>query len=130
MATRKKQASKSNDVEINVPGTSFISDKTGVHGTPSKTDRKGARGAYAASSVIQRGTANKIRSDMGNDAERAPCICGCGQTPSQADSLFMPGHDSKVRSMGKALLEKKVSRKDLPKPVLEYLDAGGMLAHS
>lgn len=127
MATRKRR--QKTDKEVPIVGTSFVADKTGIHGTPSKTDRKGPRGAYAASSVIERGTANKLRAAMGDQEEREPCLCGCGQTPSQADSLFMPGHDSKVRSIGKALLENKIDRKDVYPPALKYLDEGGMLSH-
>lgn len=121
MAVRKRTKKKDVDVTSHL---GFVADKAGVHGTPSDTDRKSDRGAYAASSVIERGTAAKLRDEV----EAHFCVCGCGQTPSNSDSLFMPGHDSKVRAMGKAVLEGKIKKTELPKPALTYLLEGGMLA--
>ncbi len=129
MVTRKRRKHTDKEVPVNGTGAAFVADKSGVHGTPSNTERKGARGAYAASSVIERGTANRMRATMGDQDEREPCLCGCGVTPSQVDSLFMPGHDSKVRSIGKALLEGRIKRADVYGPALKYLDEGGMTSH-
>lgn len=125
-ATRKRTTRKrSTEREVEVAGRGFVADKSGVHGTPSKQDREG-RVAYAASSVIERGTADKLRSKA-IESEEHECACGCGQQPSQADSLFMPGHDSKVRAMGKAVKEGRLNKTALPKIAREYLEAGGML---
>lgn len=128
MATRKRRTTRKTekDVTAQVLGTSFVVDGGHARGTPSNTERKGVRGAYAASSVIERGTATKMKAEFEEEAEHL-CICGCGQQPSQPDSLFMPGHDSKVRAMGKAVLEGHLDKKQVPAPALKYLEEGGML---
>jgi hypothetical protein len=123
MTTPRKRTTKT-DKEVAI-GSGIVSDKTGVHGTPSNTE-KSRTGAYAASSVIHRGTADTMRADVG-EGEKHLCVCGCGQTPSLPSSLFMPGHDSKVRAMGKAVLEGKVKETALPKIARNYLHEGGML---
>lgn len=117
---------KKNKSDVEIPrGQAFIADKGRVHGTPSDTDRTGPRGTYAASSVIKRGTAAKLAADQG---EEHTCLCGCGQQPSQVDSLFMPGHDSKVRAMGKAIGEGRLDISRVYKPAVQYLREGGMIA--
>lgn len=124
---RKRSRKRTADREVPLSGNrSFVADRGGVHGTPSDPDRKGRAGAYAASSVIERGTADKLRADIAEKAEHL-CVCGCGQQPSQADSLFMPGHDSKVRSMGKAVNEGRLAKGKLPPVARKYLEAGGMI---
>lgn len=40
-------------------------------------------------------------------AERAPCLCGCGQFPAGKKSRFCPGHDAKAAS---ALAEPKAPK--------------------
>lgn len=92
-------------------------------------DNEAPNRSYAASSVIQRGTVDTVRGKYGAEAgeKRNPCLCGCGQIPSSDRSLFMPGHDSKVRHMGKAVLEGRMKETEIPKPARDYLHEGGML---
>jgi hypothetical protein len=82
--------------------------------------------SYAASSVIERGTADGLRAKYTGE-NREPCLCGCGLTPSSSRSLFMPGHDSRVRHLGKQVLEGQIKQSDLTAPQREYLKSGGML---
>jgi hypothetical protein len=127
MARAKKGRTRSTEKQVAISGQPFVADGNVVHGTPSDTERASKRrGAYAASSVIHRGTANEMKVQMSDEVEHV-CLCGCGQTPSQADSLFMPGHDSKVRAMGKAILEGRLDKAKVYRPALEYLQNGGML---
>lgn len=121
----RRSRRKQGDREVQIAGRGFVADKGGVHGTQSDTERAG-RDAYAASSVIRRGTADSLRAKA-IESDEHECACGCGQQPSQADSLFMPGHDSKVRAMGKAVKEGRLKATQLPKIAREYLEAGGML---
>jgi hypothetical protein len=102
----------------------FVEEGGKVHGTEGSATR--GRAAYAASSVIERGTALKVVAEQGLD-EKHECACGCGQQPSQLTSLFMPGHDSKVRSMGKAVNEGSIKLSSLPKIAQQYLIDGGMV---
>lgn len=122
---RKRRQDK--QVPIGTIGVPFVEEGGEVHGTPSDTNRTNRRGAYAASSVIKRGTANVLKADMGEEEDDHKCVCGCGQTPSQSDSLFMPGHDSKVRAMGKAIKEGRLDPKKVPNIAIEYLTKGGMI---
>lgn len=78
-------------------------------------------GFYAASSVIKRGTANKLLADRkGNE-----CACGC-ENETQG-GLFLPGHDSKARAQGKAVKEGRMKASDLAPVTKQYLEQGGML---
>jgi hypothetical protein len=83
---------------------------------------------YGASSVIERGTAAAMKfGDADLSKGRTACICGCGKFPNRPESLFMPGHDSKVRAMGVAIERGDIDRKKIPEPALKYLVEGGML---
>lgn len=129
MAAKKKGPGRPKKiVEREVPvGVSFVADGGGhIHGTPSNLNRSRG-GAYAASSVIERGTVHKIADQVQVEDGHRLCACGCGQQPSQPSSVFMPGHDSKVRSMGKAVKEGTVKLSSLPKIAQDYLREGGML---
>jgi hypothetical protein len=123
---RARKTTKERQIVVGSVGVPFVEEGGTVHGTPSDTNRASKRGAYAASSVIKRGTANVLRADLDEETEHV-CVCGCGQTPSNADSLFMPGHDSKVRSMGKAINEGRLDKKKVPDIALNYLVKGGMI---
>jgi hypothetical protein len=92
-------------------------------------DNEVANRSYAASSVIKRGTVDTIRSKYGAEPgeKREPCLCGCGQFPSSDRSVFMPGHDSRVRHLGKQVLEGNMKESQLSKPARDYLHEGGML---
>ena len=95
----------------------------GRYDAPDHTNRP-----YGASSVIERGTAATMKfGDSDLSKGRTPCICGCGQFPSRPESLFMPGHDSKVRAMGLAIERGDIDRKRIPDSALKYLVEGGML---
>lgn len=114
------------EVTVGAIGVPFVEKGGKVQGTPSNTEGKNRRGVYAASSVIERGTVNKLRATA-LEADKHECACGCGQSPSQADSVFMPGHDSKVRSMGKAVLEGRIKKAELPAVARQYLEEGGFI---
>lgn len=108
-------------------GQPFVEKNGKVVGTPSGApDHR--RPGYAASSVIHRGTANELRAKILADQKGDhSCLCGCGQVPSNPESLFMPGHDSKVRSMGKAVKLGQIKETELTPGQRDYLEAGGML---
>jgi hypothetical protein len=83
--------------------------------------------SYAASSTIERGTAARLAPSLtGNVGEkREPCACGCGGIPSSPTAIFMPGHDSRVRALGKQILDGKAKKGDLTPAARKYLDEGG-----
>lgn len=111
---RKATAGKTNGGDRQVP----IGDNGAI-----PTNR-----SYAPSSAIERGTAGKLSADLvggGEGAKREPCICGCGLTPSSPTALFMPGHDSRVRSLGKQILDGQAKKSDLTPGAKKYLDEGG-----
>jgi hypothetical protein len=83
--------------------------------------------SYAASSTIERGTAAKLAPELigKSGAERAPCACGCGNTPTSSTAVFLPGHDSRLRAMGKQILEGTAKKSDLSPEGRKYLDEGG-----
>jgi hypothetical protein len=111
--------------EVTIPGAPFQVQNGEIHGTPSDPN-KTRNGAYAASSVIERGTVHKLAPVETDDGKHV-CACGCGQQPSQRSSVFMPGHDSKVRAMGKAVLEGRATKGSLNPVARKYLEEGGML---
>ncbi|WP_433876228.1 DUF429 domain-containing protein [Sinomonas atrocyanea] len=43
-----------------------------------------------------RGGTSRASVPLPSGAERAPCLCGCGQIPAGRRSRFMPGHDHRV----------------------------------
>lgn len=101
--------------------------KRGAKGGTAVGDPPAQNKSYAASSTIERGTALQLIGEIaGKPGEkREPCICGCGQTPSSATALFMPGHDSRVRHMGKKVLDGDLKKSEIPAPALKYLNEGG-----
>lgn len=107
-------------------GQPYVEHRGKVAGTP--TGQEGARRkGYAASNVIHRGAANQLRAQLLGDQKKHLCLCGCELEPSNPDSLFMPGHDSKVRAMGKAVLEGRLDKSKLSEEQMLYLHEGGML---
>lgn len=97
----------------------------GKRGTRQKADKevpvRGKGLAYAASDTIARGTAARVASDMGR--EKSICLCGCGLETS--GGAFKPGHDSKARAQGKAVLDGRIKKSDLKPETRKYLDEGG-----
>lgn len=83
--------------------------------------------SWAGSSVIERGTAQKLAPTLITKDKREPCLCGCGQTPKSGTAIFMPGHDSRVRHLGKQILAGSLKESDLSAPQRKYLREGGMI---
>jgi hypothetical protein len=101
--------------------------KTAARTAANGGDNEAPDRGYAASSVIARGTVDQFRGAAKKGEERVPCLCGCGRIPASERSVFMPGHDSKVRHAGKQYLEGKIKASEIPAPARQYLREGGML---
>jgi hypothetical protein len=135
MASRKNKKAKVTDSERPIQRASEAplttsarlevkdGEVVGRHDAPTDSNR-----AYGASSVIERGTAMSMKlGDPELSKGRTPCICGCGFYPSRPESVFMPGHDSKVRAMGLSIERGDLTRDRIPESALKYLVEGGML---
>ena len=71
----------------------------------------GRDGAPATDATLGRygpGAATETARSAGTDngADRAPCLCGCGQTPLGKKSRFIQGHDARLHGEIKRNLEK------------------------
>lgn len=122
----KKAADREVPLNANPLGASFVADGDKVRGTVNRHSRRRPNGA---SSAIHRGAVNAVRAKMTDDQPHE-CICGCGLEPSNPDSIFMPGHDSKVRSMGLAVVEGRLNKNQLPEMALDYLNAAEFFSNA
>jgi hypothetical protein len=80
--------------------------------------------AYAASSTIAAGTADKVASER----KGSICLCGCGA--ETRGGAFLPGHDSKARAQGKAVVEGRMKKSELKPETRNYLEEGGFFENA